>query len=119
VPPGSALTPTAEMNTYDVPTLPVVPLLLATSEMVRSPIAKSVLEFYADRTGGVCYSHWSKKAVQNDLNRIANEIQSQYEIAYVPHTPSENGFHRIQVNVDRSGVKVRTRAGYFAGGTNP
>jgi hypothetical protein len=37
VPPGSALTPTAEMNTYDVPTLPVVPLLLATSEMVRSP----------------------------------------------------------------------------------
>ena len=119
VPPGSALTPTAEMNTYDVPTLPVVPLLLATSETVRSPIAKSVLEFYADRTGGVCYSHWSKKAVQNELNRIANEIQSQYEIAYVPHTPSENGFHRIQVNVDRSGVKVRTRAGYFAGGTNP
>jgi VWFA-related protein len=119
VPPGSALTPTTEMNTYDVPTLPVVPLLLATGEMVRSTIAKSALEFYAGRTGGVCYWHWSKKAVQDELNRIANEIQSQYEIAYVPHTPSENGFHRIEVHVDRSGVKVRTRAGYFAGGTNP
>jgi VWFA-related protein len=119
VPPGSALTPTTEINTYDVPTLPVVPLLLATGEMVRSTIAKGALEFYAGRTGGVCYSHWSKKAVQDELNRIANEIQSQYEIAYVPHTPSENGFHRIEVHVDRSGVKVRTRAGYFAGGTNP
>ena len=107
------------MNTYDVPTLPVVPLLLATGEMVRSTIAESALGFYAGRTGGVCYSHWSKKAVQNELNKIANEIQSQYEIAYVPYTPSENGFHRIQVHVDRSGVKVRTRAGYFAGDTNP
>jgi VWFA-related protein len=119
LPPGSALTPTAEMNTYDVPTLPVIPFLLATGEMVRSTIAKSSLEFYAGRTGGVCYSHWSKKAVQDELSRIANEIRSQYEIAYVPHTPSENGFHRIQVRVDRSGVKVRTRAGYFVGGANP
>ena len=87
--------------------------------MVRSTSAKSALEFFADRTGGVCYSHWSKKGVQDELNKIANEIQSQYEIAYVPYTPSENGFHRIEVRVDRSGVKVRTRAGYFAGDTNP
>src|SRR5208283_3128234 len=55
VPPGSALTPTTEMNTYDVPTLPVVPLLLAMGGMVRSKIAKSSLEFYAAGTGGVCY----------------------------------------------------------------
>ena len=118
-PPGSVPTQTTEMNTYDVPTLPVVPLLLATGEMVRSVVAKSALEFYAGYTGGVCYSHWSKKVVQDELNRIANEIHSQYEIAYVPHAPSQNGFHRIEVNVDRSGVKVRTRAGYFMGGTNP
>jgi len=57
--------------------------------------------------------------VQDELNRIASEIQSQYEIAYVPHAPSINGFHRIEVHVDRSGVKVRTKAGYFLGGTNP
>jgi hypothetical protein len=57
--------------------------------------------------------------VQDELNRIANEIQSQYEIAYVPHAPGANGFHRIEVHVDRSGVKVRTKAGYFLGGTSP
>jgi VWFA-related protein len=118
-PPGSVPTPTTEMNTYDVPSLPVVPLLLATGEMVRSIVTKDALEFYSGYTGGVCYSHWSKKAVQDELNRIADEIHSQYEIAYVPHAPSQNGFHRIEVHVDRSGVKVRTRAGYFSGGTNP
>jgi VWFA-related protein len=119
LPPNTAPTPTNAENTYEVPTLPVVPLLLATGEMVRSTIAKSALEFYAGYTGGVCYSHWSKNGVQEELNRIADEIHSQYEIAYVLHAPLEIGFHRIEVRVDRSGVKLRTRAGYFLGGTNP
>jgi len=120
LPPGTAPTPSNEEKTWDVPTLPIVPLILASGEMIRSTVAKSALEFYAGYTGGVCYAHWSTKGVQDELNRIANEIQSQYEIAYVPHAPgSENGFHRIQVHVHRSGVKVRTRAGYFLGGTSP
>jgi VWFA-related protein len=120
-PVGPGMVPTAsmEMNTYDVPTLPVVPILLDTGEMVRSIIAKSAMQFYAGYTGGVFYEHWSKKSVQDELGRIADEIHSQYEIAYVPHAPSQNGFHRIEVHVDRSNVRVRTRAGYFMGGTNP
>ncbi len=118
--PNQAPLPSNVENNWDVPTLPIVPLILASGEMIRSVVAKSALEFYAGYTGGVCYAHWSTKAVQDELNRIASEIQSQYEIAYVPHAPpSENGFHRIQVHVDRSGVKVRTKAGYFLSGTSP
>jgi VWFA-related protein len=119
LPPGIAPTPANEEQQYDMPTLPIVPLILASGEMIRSAVAKSALEFYAGYTGGVCYGHWSTKGVQDELNRIPDEIQSQYEIAYVPHAPSENGFHRIEVHVDRSGVKVRAKAGYFLGGTNP
>jgi VWFA-related protein len=118
-PPNTAPTPSSAQNTYEVPQLPIVPLILASGEMIRSTVAKSALEFYAGYTGGVCYASWSKKPLQDELNRIASEIQSQYEIAYVPHAPSANGFHRIEVHVDRRGVKVRTRAGYFLGGTSP
>jgi VWFA-related protein len=118
-PPNTAPTPSSAENTYEVPQLPIVPLILAGGEMIRSTVAKNALEFYAGYTGGVCYASWSKKPLQDELNRIANEIQSQYEIAYVPHAPSANGFHRIEVRVDRRGVKVRTRAGYFLGGTSP
>jgi VWFA-related protein len=118
-PPNQAPQPSNVENTYDVPALPIVPLILASGEIIRSTVAKNALEFYAGYTGGVCYAHWSTKAVQDELNRIADEIQSQYEIAYVPHAPSADGFHRIQVHVNRSGVKVRTRAGYFLGGTSP
>jgi len=119
LPPGTAPTPSNEEKTWEVPSLPIVPLILASGEMIRSTVVKSSLEFYAGYTGGVCYAHWSTKVVQDELNRIADEIQSQYEIAYVPHAPGANGFHRIQVQVDRSGVKVRTKAGYFLGGSNP
>jgi VWFA-related protein len=119
-PPNQAPQPSNVENTYyETPLLPIVPLILASGEMIRSTVAKSALEFYAGYTGGVCYAHWSTKGVQDELNRIASEIQSQYEIAYVPQAPSANGFHRIEVHVDRKGVKVRTRAGYFLGGSNP
>jgi hypothetical protein len=51
--------------------------------------------------------------------RIAAEIHSQYELAYVPGTVAQSGFHRIQVQVRRPGVRVRARAGYFYQPLNP
>jgi len=118
-PPGMAQLPSNVEKTYgEAPSLPVVDVLVETGEVIKSIIAKNALEFYAGYTGGVCYGSWAKQPLQNELNRISSEIQSQYEITYVPHAPSVNGFHRIEVRVDRKGLKVRTRAGYFMGGTN-
>jgi VWFA-related protein len=118
-PPGQAPLPSNVEKTYEAPSLPVVDLVIETGEVIHSIVAKNALEFYAGYTGGVCYGSWTKQPLQDELNRISSEIQSQYEIAYVPHAPSVNGFHRIEVHVDRRGVKVRTRAGYFLGGTGP
>lgn len=112
LPPGVTPTPTASQNVYGTP-IPVVPILIATGEIIRSAFASSLLEYYAGYTGGVFYSHWSQKALERQLTRIASEINSQYELAYVPDTLEQRGFHRIEVQVRRPGVKVRTRAGYF------
>ncbi len=112
LPPNTIPTPSNSVNTYDAP-IPVVPILVATGEIIHSAVASSPLEFYAGYTGGVCYSHWSKKTLQDQLNRVASEIQSQYELAYVPDNQEQGGFHRIEVRVRRPGVKVRARAGYF------
>jgi VWFA-related protein len=121
-PPNMPQTPSNVENNWDNgANLPIVPLFLASGELIRSVVAKDPLEFFAGYTGGLSYGAWSKKPMQDELNKIADEIQSQYEIAYVPHAPDNNGFHRIEVHVDRSGVKVRTKAGYFLGGagSNP
>ncbi len=112
LPPGTVPTPTNSQNVYGT-YVPVVPILIATGEIIRSAVASSSLEYYSGYTGGVFYSHWSKKALEDQLTRIASEIHSQYELAYVPDTLNQPGFHRIEVQVRRPGVKVRARAGYF------
>ena len=111
-PPGTVPTPSTSTTVYDAP-VPVVDIMVATGEVIRSTVASSLLEFYAGYTGGVFYSHWKKKIVEEQLGRIGADIHSQYELAYAPDTLEEGGFHRIQVKVLRPGVKVRARAGYF------
>ena len=116
-PPGEANTPTTQAQVYDTP-IESVPILTAAGEAIKSELASSLLEAYAGYTGGVYYSHWKKNALENQLNRIASEVRSQYEIAYVPDTLGQIGFHRIQVRVAPPDLKVRTRAGYFNGGNS-
>ncbi len=118
LPPGKVPTPTESENVYGTP-VPGAPILMAAGQIIHSALASSLLELYAGYTGGVFYSHWSKKTLQQQLSRIASEIHSQYELAYVPNTLDQTGFHRIEVRVVRPGVKVRTRAGYFYPATNP
>jgi VWFA-related protein len=112
-PPGTIHTPTSSSNEHSTP-IPAIPIMVATGEVIRSTLASNPLEFYAGYTGGVYYSHWSDKSLQPQLNKIASEIHSQYELAYVPDTGGQGAFHRIEVRVNRAGVKVRARAGYFA-----
>ncbi|MFB3922640.1 MAG: VWA domain-containing protein [Terriglobia bacterium] len=111
-PPGTVPTPTTSTNVYDTP-VPIVDIMVATGEIIRSTVASSLLEYYAGYTGGVFYPHWKKKVVEEQLARIGTEIHSQYELAYAPDATAEGGFHRIQVKVKRPGLKVRARAGYF------
>jgi VWFA-related protein len=116
-PPGTAPTPSLSQTTYAAP-IPVVPILLATGETVKSTIFKSSLEYFAGYSGGVYYQKWGKSTVQEALNRIATEIHGQYELAYYPDNLNETGFHRIVVQVRRPGAKVRARAGYYYQGAS-
>lgn len=111
-PPGTVPTSTNASNTWGTP-VPGLPILDALGETVSSELLKNSLEAYAGYTGGVYYSHWTRTKLQDQLNRICSEVHTQYELAYIPSTLSETGFHRIQVRVQKPGLRVRARAGYF------
>ena len=112
LPPGTLPTATNSQNVWGTP-IPGVPIIDAAGQTISSEFAKNLLQSYSGYTGGIYYSHWSEKALQNQLNRVADEVHSQYEVAYAPNTLNTNGFHRIEVEVARPGLKVRARAGYF------
>jgi VWFA-related protein len=110
--PNMPPTPSLSQDLYSAP-IPVVPILLATGETVKSTVFKNSLEYFAGYSGGVYYQKWGKSTVQQTLNRIATEIHGQYELAYYPDNLKQTGFHRIVVQVRRPGAKVRARAGYY------
>jgi len=112
LPPNTVPTPSMSTATYGAPMDPTS-VVAAGAEVLRSAVSSSPLEYYSGFTGGVCYSHWAKKTLQEQLDKMASEIQSQYQLAYVPDNQEQGGFHRIEIRVHRPGLKVRTRAGYY------
>jgi VWFA-related protein len=97
------------------PSVNFLPLVALALGVGRAALSKNVLQQYAAFTGGITYTHWKKQSLQDQLQQIALDINSQYVLAYVPSTLTQRGFHRIQVKVLHRGLTVRTRVGYFAG----
>lgn len=112
VPPNRPPTPSESQRTYGTP-IPLGDLLRGAGQALKSLLGESPLEFYANYTGGAFYSHATKRALSDHLSRVAAEVQSQYELAYVPTSRHQAGFRKIEVQVKRPGLRVRARAGYF------
>lgn len=67
----------------------------------------------ADRTGGKAF--YNRNDVVNSIGKAMDDGSSYYTLAYAPQNKDWNGnFRKIQVKVNRSGVKLRYRTGYFA-----
>lgn len=114
MPPGMPATPDMSTRLYETPVSGAVPAELG--NRLKTIVFKTDLASLARFTGGVYYSQWSLNKLESDLDRVATEVHSQYELAYVPNDLTQTGFHRIQVRVrakPKQKLNVRTREGYF------
>jgi VWFA-related protein len=75
-----------------------------------------VLAQYSDETGGRVFFPYRIDDLAQSFLDIGDELRSQYLIGYPPpYTEADGQFHTIQVRVvDRKGMIVRTRKGYYA-----
>ena len=69
------------------------------------------LEQIARWSGGLFYDG-ENRSFQAAFEAIGSELASQYVLGYVPDQPRQPGFHRLQVEVVRPGLRVRHRPGY-------
>jgi VWFA-related protein len=76
------------------------------------------VEVFTKGTGGREYSFLKQRALEDAIQSISEEIHSQYLISYNPNNKSEGGFHQIEVSLDRSDFKIRTRPGYWLASVN-
>ena len=67
----------------------------------------------ADRTGGRAF--YNTNGIDDAIRRSIEDGSTYYTLAYYPENKNWNGkFRKIQVKVNRSGVKLRHRMGYYA-----
>ncbi len=83
----------------------------ATLSMVAAN--QDILQSLAEETGGRAFLNTND--IQGAVRRAADDARLTYVLGYYPTTEVWDGrFHRIGVKVNRPGVEVRHRKGYFA-----
>ena len=75
-----------------------------------------VLEKFAKETGGAFFSPKSKLSeIQDAFQSIQKDIQGQYSLAYTSSNTAKDGsFRQIDIRCKVSGVRIRSRKGYYA-----
>jgi VWFA-related protein len=64
-------------------------------------------------TGGLHLNTMKDRSIEKAVDEIGGELHAQYTIGYRPSGDEASGYHEIKVEVDRPGVTVRTRPGYY------
>jgi VWFA-related protein len=79
---------------------------------VGSP--RGFLRKIAQETGGQFFAPDKVGELIKVFNEISDELRNHYLLAYTPQRQADGSWREIQLQVNRPGVEVRVRKGYFA-----
>jgi VWFA-related protein len=114
---GHPSTPTSEAQNYGVQNqVQFAPLLQEIYKDAKGIFVDSPSEVFAKGTGGAQFSFVKQRGLEDAIQRISQEIRSEYLITYNPNNKGEPGFHAISVTVDNGPYVAKTRPGYWIGG---
>lgn len=114
---GNPPTPTSVAQNYGIQNeVQFMPLLTEIYKNTKRIFVDSPSEAMAKATGGAEFSFVKERALEDAIQRISEQIRSQYLITYNPNNKEEPGFHTIAVVVDNPRYVAKTRPGYWVGG---
>jgi VWFA-related protein len=74
----------------------------------------NILYKYIAATGGQADSERSANGIEKSYQEIASEARNQYTLVYATHEPVIDGkYRKIDVRVDRPGLDVTSKQGYY------
>ncbi|HTQ87801.1 MAG TPA: VWA domain-containing protein [Candidatus Solibacter sp.] len=110
-PPGIAQTPSTVAIENTSADLGAVAIWIV--QHVTATVKDNYLKVATAATGGEHVPAFKDHTIEKAVSQIAGELHAQYTLGYHPVGGNERGFHNIIVNVDRPGMKVRARPGYY------
>jgi len=112
--PGSVQTPDTQAAEYGSGDLMAVAVWAVKN--IKHKITDHALELAATATGGAHIATFKNHSIENAIDEIGGELHSQYSVSYIPTGTNETGYHEIKVKVNKEGLKVRARPGYYLAG---
>jgi len=109
--PGVPQTPTSEENRYG--NIDLMALAVWAVQHVENQVKDHALEVATTATGGAQCATFKDRSIEKATDEIGGELHSQYTVSYTPTGTNDTGYHEIKVEVDRKGLKVRARPGYY------
>lgn len=109
--PGTVQTPSTENERYG--NMDLMALAAWLVQHVKDRITSQALEVAATATGGAHFGTWKDRSIEKAMDEIGGELHSQYTLTYSPSGAPTDGYHEINVNVDRKDLTVRARPGYY------
>jgi VWFA-related protein len=77
---------------------------------------KTPAEAFSQLTGGRMYGFVRQRGFEDAVADIGANLNSQYLLSYAPNNSDEPGFHTVKVMVNRPGLVVSARPGYWTAG---
>jgi VWFA-related protein len=111
--PGTVQTPTTEEQRAGG--IDLLALAVWAVQHAENQVKAHALEVAAAATGGVHLATYRDRSIERAIDEIGGELHSQYSVSYTPTGAGESGYHEIKISVDRPGVTVRARPGYYLG----
>ena len=117
LPSNVAATPTIVAQTYgtNAGRVEFIPLMMEVLRDVKYIFKDNPVELFTKGTGGSEFGFHSQRTLEEAMQRVGEELHSEYTISYSPNNKEEGGFHQIEVIVTgHPEVKrTQTRPGYW------
>lgn len=113
---GNPSTPTTDAQNYGPSMAQFGPVLMEIYRDTKRIFVDSPTEVLVKGTGAEQLFFVKQKGLEDAVQRISQEIRSQYLITYNPSNKDEPGFHQIGVTIDNPRYVAKTRPGYWIAG---
>jgi VWFA-related protein len=119
IPPGGKIMPNGQIETPTIQSQNQLgswtPALKEIFTRTKGIFVDNPVEVFTKYTGGREFGFLSQRGLESAVSQIGDQLHSQYLLAFSV-SDATGGYHELEVRVNRPGLKVTTRRGYWVAG---